>query len=117
LAGAFAAQAADKLRAGLVQPVQVAGNFPYRTGMAAAPRAPKTRDNCTACRFCVSLCPSGAIAPDNPRRANPSVCISCCACVKACPQEAKYFDDEGLLQRKALAESKFLARREPELFC
>jgi ferredoxin len=85
--------------------------------MTAAPRSPKTGDNCTACLLCAGICPSGAISFDDPRLADSLVCISCCACVKACPQEAKYFDDESLLQRKALAESKFLVRREPELFC
>ncbi len=117
LAEALAVKAAEKLPAGSLQPVKVAGNFPYRTGMTAAPRAPKTNDSCTACLLCADHCPSGAISFSDPRLADEAVCISCCACVKACPQEAKYFDDEGLLQRKALIEGNFLERREPELFC
>lgn len=117
LAGVLAAKAAQKLQDGIFQPVKLPGNYPYRTGMAAAPRAPKTKAGCAACLLCSGLCPSGAISFEDPRLADKAVCISCCACVKACPQEAKYFDDEGLLQRKALIESNFLERREPELFC
>ena len=42
--------------------------------------------------------------------------ILCSACVKCCPEEAKIIDAEPILKIKAMLESKFTHRKEPELF-
>ena len=55
------------------------------------------------------------IHKENPRVVD-SGCILCSACVKCCPEEAKIIDAEPILKIKAMLESKFTHRKEPELF-
>jgi ferredoxin len=42
--------------------------------------------------------------------------LRCGACVKKCPQQARYYDDQGYLYHKRELEEEFTRRAEPELF-
>lgn len=71
---------------------------------------PKTNDKCTDCKICAILCPTGAIDYDNVKNV-PGVCMKCCACIKKCPENAKYFDDEGYLYHQRELEELYGVRR------
>ena len=55
------------------------------------------------------------ISRENPAQINTG-CILCSACVKLCPQQAKYWDAEPILKIKQMLETKFVERKEPEIF-
>ena len=77
---------------------------------------PKTNENCTSCGECVDMCPMGAIDSRDPALVL-GICIKCCACLKRCPQQAKYFDDQGYVYHMHELEEQYGAtRKEPELF-
>lgn len=76
---------------------------------------PKTNNDCTDCKLCVSACPMGSIDYDDVAKLN-SICIKCGACIKICPVNAKYYDDENYLKHKYELEVEFEERKEPELF-
>jgi ferredoxin len=45
-----------------------------------------------------------------------NICIKCGACIKACPVNAKYYDDENYLHHKYELEINFAERKEPVVF-
>ena len=108
-----------------VKPVEVRGNRPYRNYYVPKNEhdepvdirkvTPKTKDLCTNCRLCVSLCPMGSIDSEDVTRVK-GICIKCGACVKMCPVQAKYYDDKNYLRHKEELEVDFACRREPEYF-
>lgn len=117
----FAERIAEKLQSGsLTWPVEVRGEIPLRPYYTPRDRAgkgidirkvkPKTNDRCTRCGWCVSVCPLGSIAPQNPSIVS-GICMKCCKCVKGCPQGAKYFDDPGYLYHKQELEALYGGRR------
>ncbi len=71
---------------------------------------------CTACGFCVTICPMGAIDAADCREV-PGICIKCGACIKRCPHGAKYFADPVYLEHKQRLEEQFTTpAKQPELF-
>lgn len=124
LADSFARDIAGKLDAMEqlpTQPVAVRGNTPprpYYTPRNAREYLkvkPVLRDSCTACGLCASLCPTGAIDPQDVRQYR-GACIKCGACIKKCPEKARYFDNEIYLSHKRELEEKFTRRAQVELF-
>lgn len=121
----FASEVYNKITAGKLNPVAVNGNNPYmayyipknEAGITVDIRkvTPKTNIQCNNCRLCADVCPMGSIDADDVSRLN-GICIKCGACIKKCPVHAKYFDDENYLWHKHELETKFSARREPEIF-
>lgn len=76
---------------------------------------PKTRETCAKCRYCVYVCPMGAIdRVDVTKFVN--ICIKCGACVKWCGVGARYFDDPGYLYHKEDLERTYTRRAEPSTF-
>lgn len=76
---------------------------------------PLTNTDCNDCMICVHLCPMEAISHENPREVN-GICIKCGACIKGCPEQAKYYGDEGYLYHKLDLEERFAQRKEPQWF-
>lgn len=76
---------------------------------------PKTNDDCTDCKLCVSVCPMGSIDYDDVSKLT-YICIKCGACIKICPVNAKYYDDENYLKHKHELEIEFAERKEAETF-
>lgn len=76
---------------------------------------PKTNNDCTDCKLCVSVCPVGSIDYDDVSKLN-NICIKCGACIKICPVNAKFYDDENYLNHKHELEIDFAERKEPKVF-
>ena len=95
--------------------VKVPGNHPYKERGAGASRHPKTKDSCTGCGLCASLCPMEIIDPQDPKAVGEG-CLACFACVKNCPVGAKFFEDEGLDKARMWLEANFQEPKTPELF-
>lgn len=130
-AGRFADLTAEKLSARKEEdpsfaPVPVAGRWPLRPYFTPRdregkpirflPAKPETKNTCTGCGICVSVCPLGSIDPADPSRII-GKCMKCCACVKKCPEDAKHFTDPGFLYHKEELEAMYAGtRREPETF-
>lgn len=95
--------------------ITVKGTSPYCKA-AAIPIRSSGDSSCTACGTCVKICPTGAIAGENPRKTDKSRCISCTACIAACPQNARNF--RGPLYAIAGKDfsKKNSVRKEPEVF-
>ncbi len=108
-------KAAEKISAGDYLEVAVKGNRPYKDPMPDMPFTPKITEACTGCGLCAENCPMQVISRENPAQINTG-CILCSACVKLCPQQAKYWDAEPILKIKQMLETKFVERREPEIF-
>ena len=66
---------------------QVPGNKPYKKG-GKVPQ-PKGRRGCNRCGVCAKQCPADAIPLSDPKRVEPTKCISCMRCVSVCPKEAR----------------------------
>lgn len=76
---------------------------------------PKTTLECTDCKLCALQCPMGSISYENPTVVE-GICIKCQACVKACPVNAKYFDDEAFLSHVEMLEHNYTRRAKNEVF-
>ena len=68
-----------------------------------------SKEACTHCGKCVTLCPTQAITLGKEEVSDPMRCIRCCACVKGCPSGARTFLSPFA---KSLSEN-FQIRREP----
>ncbi len=66
---------------------QVPGNRPYKQG-GQVPQ-PKGRHSCNRCGVCAKHCPADAIALSDPKKVEPTKCISCMKCVSVCPTGAR----------------------------
>jgi len=111
----FASAINLKLESGDLSTPEIPGNRPYKDGMPDMPFKPVVSDACSSCGDCALVCPMGIIDPKSPTETADG-CILCCACVKTCPNEARSFTAERLMQIKAMLEEKCLDRKEPELF-
>lgn len=75
------------------------------------------REKCVACGQCVSVCPAGAIPPDDPAATHEEKCIVCAACAKYCPTGARQMgspESRGKLAHHLV--TAMSRRREPELW-
>lgn len=105
----FAQKIVSKINADLLEEPVFPGEIPptkyYRplkengepaVFLKAVPVTDKTL--CSDCGICQKVCPMGVIAKD------PSItlgaCIKCQACIKACPNKARFFDNEDFLSHK-----------------
>lgn len=127
----FALSVAEKM-AGIKQnglpevPVPVEGTpFPYRGYYQPRDRhgvainilkvKPSVNEKCTDCKRCAELCPMGSISRENVRQYT-GICIKCGACIKGCPQNARYYQDEGYLYHQHELEDLYARRAEPQVF-
>lgn len=95
--------------------IAVKGNTPYREA-GAVPLLPSGSSKCNACGACVKLCPTKAIAAENPRKTDKARCIRCTACISACPQNARAFHGPLYAAANKAFTGKNSARKEPEFF-
>lgn len=130
LAARFAADVAAKVKAlpeaAAFEPVPVKGT-PYPHAGYYRPRDGEgnfidirkvkslVNERCTNCNICVGLCPLGSINKENVREYT-GICIKCGACIKGCPENARYYTDEGYLFHQHDLEAKYTRRAVPELF-
>ncbi len=96
---------------------EVPGKRPYREKGPPAMISPITRqDECTECCECATVCPTRAIAADDPQQTDKTACIRCCACVKNCPSGARVMEDPGIGKIADWLFENFSTRKKPELF-
>ncbi|MCM1041398.1 MAG: EFR1 family ferrodoxin [Bacteroides sp.] len=69
-------------------------------------------DRCTGCKICADVCPMGSISRENVREYT-GICIKCGACIKKCPENARYYNDEGYLYHQHELEEIYARRGEP----
>lgn len=62
-------------------------------------------EKCTGCAACREICPMGCL--DNSLTEPEGICIKCHGCVHACPEGAKYFDNEDLRSHIRMLEKNF----------
>lgn len=96
--------------AGYYRPCDREGNF-----IDIRKVKPLVNDRCTNCNICIDLCPLGSISKENVREYT-GICIKCGACIKGCPENARYYTDEGYLFHQHDLEEKYTRRALPELF-
>lgn len=114
----FARQCQEKLAKGkeaFVLQETVKGNRPYKE-TTALPLIPTGDAACTKCQTCVAICPTKAIAEDDPIQTDPARCISCTACIYICPAQARQFRGEMYQTTSKAFAIKCSTRREPEIF-
>lgn len=132
----FAAQVAEKIfrnhladEAGVPDfphPVFVEGTpFPYRgyytprdrhgNGIDIRKVKSLVNDKCTDCKICADVCPMGSISRDDVREYT-GICIKCGACIKKCPENARYYVDEGYLYHQHELEAMYGERRAEPFF-
>ena len=99
------------------KPVEVPGNTPYKdVNFSSTDSAKSDMDICTQCSTCVTVCPTGAITPDDFYTTDPKLCIMCCACVKACPEDARYMDSERVKKVSKWLSENCATPKQPEIF-
>ena len=96
--------------------IEVKGNFPYKADMPKMVLAPTPNKNCTDCRKCISVCPTGAIDVHNHRKITAEKCIRCYACVRACNFNGRELVGNPLAKILTFLETTCLERKEPEIF-
>ncbi|MEG0805326.1 MAG: EFR1 family ferrodoxin [Lachnospiraceae bacterium] len=124
----FSKKMAEQIQTGtenLKYPIPVKGETPLRPYYTPRDRQgnsvnilkvkPLTKDSCTQCGICASVCPMGSIQAEDCTQIT-GICIKCGACVKKCPIGAKYYEDEGYLYHQHELEAGYTRRAEPELF-
>ena len=127
---AFAGKVTEKVK-GLPEgeapaPVEVEGvPHPYRgyyqprdrKGVSIDIRKVKSlvSDACDDCKICADVCPMGSISHENVREYT-GICIKCGACIKKCPQQARYYEDEGYLYHQHELEEGYTRRAAISLF-
>ena len=92
------------------------GNRPYKPDMPVRVFAPTSNEKCVLCKKCWEICPVGAIDKNNPRDVDIEKCIHCYACVKICNFEGREVINNPVQPIIEMLESKFIERKEPELF-
>jgi ferredoxin len=98
-------------------PHQVPGSFPYKGLRMLSDISPAVQQVlCTRCKRCTSVCPTAAIAVDDPTVTDKSMCIRCCACVKSCPAGAKTMEDPRIRQGAEQLSVNCSLRKEPEMY-
>lgn len=97
--------------------LSVPGNYPYKIPPNAPVIAPRTiPENCNLCGICSDVCPVGIIEVGKAVITDAEACIWCCACVKACPDNARVFDDPIILNVRTKLTNICKSRKEPEFF-
>ncbi len=85
----FAKRVLDAMENGKTGTVTVPGNHPYKESMKSS-ATPVTLDSCGRCGFCVSVCPTDAIAVTKEGVvADAEKCMMCMACVAKCPAKSR----------------------------
>ncbi len=87
--GQFAKRVLDAMENGITGTVTVPGNHPYKESMKSS-ATPVTLDSCGRCGFCVSVCPTDAIAvTEEGVVTDAEKCMMCMACVAKCPAKSR----------------------------
>ena len=123
---AFAEKVALKIKAGDESTPNIVGNYPcdkYYTPLKengepavflkAIPQIDITK--CKSCGKCSSVCPMNSISGEAPFQTT-STCIKCQACIKACPEGARFFDNEDFLSHKRMLERNYAEVRKANEF-
>lgn len=85
------------------RPVRMPGRRPYVEYKGPGMR-PVAGSKCTGCGTCSQECPTGALAPEDPKHPLKDRCIGCMRCVSVCP-----FDNRSLPLPMKLAASSYLS--------
>lgn len=92
------------------------GNHPYKADMPIRIFAPSANNNCVYCRKCTEVCPVSAIDKKYPDKVEIEKCIHCYACIKVCTFNGREVVNNPVLPIIQILESKFITRKEPEIF-
>lgn len=111
---AFAKECKQALADNRCGNMSVKGARPYKkiTSVPLHPSADKKL--CSKCGECVSKCPAGAIAADNPALTDNAKCISCGRCMSVCPLNARRYSGIKYSVAGKLFVSSYSGRKEPE---
>lgn len=92
------------------------GNHTYKPDMPVRIFAPTANNNCVYCRKCAEICPVQAIDKKYPDRVKVDKCIHCYACIKICTFNGREVVDNPVLPIIEMLETKFIDRKEPEIY-
>lgn len=100
MAKTFGLKSIEQLEAMLADTdhITVSGNATYKSRGVLPPMAPVTSDACTSCGICAAFCPVSAIDHTDFSKIETDKCIRCCSCIRKCPENAKRFQHESILQ-------------------
>lgn len=120
-AAAFGKKISEKIGAlpSVENPVtlDIPGRFPYEGGVRKMTAAPVTRQAlCTVCGDCAGVCPTGAVSVEKEVTTAVENCIRCCACIKACPEDARVWEDEMMKNITNWLYENCSVRKEPQVF-
>jgi ferredoxin len=73
-------------------------------------------DTCTQCGICEEQCPVGAIDPEDSKKIDAKLCVSCCACIRNCPAQARSIKPGRVKDAQIRLHTLFPDRKEPECF-
>lgn len=64
------------------------------------------QEKCNHCMKCTFVCPMGSVDLKDPSMTN-GICIKCQACIHACPQKARFFDNEDFLSHREMLKKNY----------
>ncbi len=91
--------------------------FDARLPEVSPARCLVTRYRASACRRCLDVCPTGAIAPEGWLTVDPDRCTSCGACAAVCRTGALSFDGRSLVLREYLHTAGQQHQRHARIIC
>lgn len=112
----FGKKIVEKIEKGDFSQPTLPGNRPYKPDMPVRIFAPSANNKCVYCRKCWVVCPVGAIDSRKPDIVDVEKCIHCYACIKICTFNGREVVDNPVKPIIEMLESKFVDRKEPEIF-
>ncbi|MDD1694509.1 MAG: EFR1 family ferrodoxin [Methanoregula sp.] len=118
LAEEFGKKIRDQLRSvSPVPEVKIPGQYPYRGDSRLwTEDFIEVSDTCTQCGSCAGKCPVGAIDPEDSKKIDAKLCVSCCACIRYCPEHARSIKPGRVKDAQLRLHTLYPDRKEPECF-
>lgn len=113
----FGQRIATKMKNGVLNTPEIAGNVPYKAPVSLGGIAPETNpEKCTLCGQCEAVCPTGVIRVAASVKTDAERCIMCCACVNTCTFAARALRHTMIEEKRTMLINNCRSAKMPTVF-